>query len=703
MSRCLRNAQPSLILLCAVMFTLIETVVAQNVVNTTDNSIRAYSSLFIWNDSLLAYGGVENYAPGINAESTALVYNFTTHTWNKTVYNVSLADKEPLSYSPSLAAHTTHVVSARVALHMFGMISIPIETPGSWEPSKTAFSAFVYSLDLVSMTSSVFTTIPMIGQDNAPSPRSRHASVWDASSGVIWVFGGYSSFGALTDMWSLTVSSGVWTRMPDAPGGVAGVASIASSMVLLGTDIVVACGNRGPESTATNGFFRFDTKSHIWSSLNSSGPMPTSRSFSSMAATTNTTALIYSGRSNSSTPVADSWMLRLDAQKNTLQFASLPFQSANPPFLPDRAAKIPTPRESASIVSDASGNIIVFGGHTGQTRPTDGSIYIFSGSEWIDPASFKIGQASNPSKISFDGSQTTVPRTVPPSATDGITTPADAATQDESWVFSTAFIAITIALTCILVALACLFGAIYMYRARKIRMHTEEARSRQPDDPMVSQPGRTSTTYLAESRRSILGDDDTQPLYMHVARPRTSVAQPPQSTTPSDMEPHSERTLQNPTPNSLIMEYNQAPPAAPQLSLAPWSSASIARNVGAYTLSPVVESDERRSRPINNMPEGSQPILATSKPDRVSHMRPDQHNPYFNPNMPKPTRHTPTSEVSSPAARSTLPIFIESHPVPSGSANLSPHDNVTPQQYYYAYSNDGGSSDASHRSFQSPH
>ncbi|KAH6591478.1 hypothetical protein BASA50_008654 [Batrachochytrium salamandrivorans] len=358
------------------------------------------ATMLLNNMSLVVLGGSSEYEVKEILDPKISMYDFAMHAWT---LSESVTDPKTSKSAlvragaKQLAAHTTHVISPTVALSLFGMINAPLEEMGAWTPSRTLFSKTVSALDLETMKSSVYKTAPKVGRIGAPRPRAHHSSVWDSGSDTIWAFGGYGDTGALTDMWALNVKSGVWTRMPDAPSGSNGIASIGSSMALLGQTIVVGCGTHGPDGTASNRFYLFDTVSHLWTIPENVGPTPSPRSLGSMAATTNTTALLFSGRGNGNSPISDSWLIQLNLQNSTLIFHSIPFENSNTEAHITTQGMIPTPRESANVITDTSGNAIVFGGRSGPgMSSSDTQIYVFSGTQWISADTFQPGQAALP-------------------------------------------------------------------------------------------------------------------------------------------------------------------------------------------------------------------------------------------------------------------------------------------------------------------
>ncbi|KAJ1332577.1 hypothetical protein BSLG_008208 [Batrachochytrium salamandrivorans] len=271
------------------------------------------ATMLLNNMSLVVLGGSSEYEVKEILDPKISMYDFAMHAWT-----LSESVTDPKTSKSALVSRSKTVGSTYHACHI---------------THKT-------------MKSSVYKTAPKVGRIGAPRPRAHHSSVWDSGSDTIWAFGGYGDTGALTDMWALNVKSGVWTRMPDAPSGSNGIASIGSSMALLGQTIVVGCGTHGPDGTASNRFYLFDTVSHL---------------------------------------------------NSTLIFHSIPFENSNTEAHITTQGMIPTPRESANVITDTSGNAIVFGGRSGPgMSSSDTQIYVFSGTQWISADTFQPGQAALP-------------------------------------------------------------------------------------------------------------------------------------------------------------------------------------------------------------------------------------------------------------------------------------------------------------------
>ncbi|EGF76668.1 hypothetical protein BATDEDRAFT_28249 [Batrachochytrium dendrobatidis JAM81] len=725
------NHQAILRFICFAIFLTCTTVCAQETLPSIPAPTRYDASSFIWKDSLVVYGGIESYAPGKNPTSSIMIYNFTTHIWSQAISKKTPSTPESLSYSPVLASHTSHVITNATALNLFGALNIPTDTSSTWQPALSGLSAFVYRLDLNSMVFELFKTVPDIGQTGAPQPRAKHASVWDAANGIVWVFGGYSSFGPLKDMWALKVSTGVWTQMPDSPK----IGTVGSSMVLIGSNILLGCGSQGPDDTATNSFFLFDTIAHVWTNLVSTGPSPTVRSMAGMAVTTNESVLLFSGRGNNgSTLVADSWLVHVDSSKKTISYVSIPFDSANPPSLSDTKSNLPTLRDSPSVVSDSSGNIVMFGGRSGlATSPIDSNIHVFSGNSWIDSKQFVPGQPatsiSNPATGTTpdgsDRSNTSANGTDPSS--NGTNTNANS--EQPSWI-TTNTITILVVLACCAVAVAAIFGAVYVYRARKrnqralIPIHPIVALAPSPTDPpnAYSFENRQSETSLSNIHHSGLEQNTTDAGYTPLKRPDvytipTQSLMVPFATAMQTTRQNSDRTLLDPNIQSIVpvspiapAEYGNMPrPQHP--SVAALSNRPDIRNSGAWSI-PVVSGNDQvgnmRSFPSVPKTETLDSTMDSSNQfgsNYMSQLYAQQPEPYVPSTFSTTPSNSSSSLVNSAFGRQlsvSNPSISAKHdllqPVSSSQSSFALDAD---QQLQYQYSSDEDESEEPPKSLRS--
>ncbi|EGF76669.1 hypothetical protein BATDEDRAFT_28250 [Batrachochytrium dendrobatidis JAM81] len=431
--------------------------------STSQTPVRYEASTFLYNNTLMVYGGADKIAKKMKLISSILSYNFNTKTWS----TIKL-DTVKRSSSP-IASHTTHVISPTTALSLFGMTGGLPDTDGKWAPWKTRYSRHVYTMDLTGMNSKVFNTIPKIGQRGAPSTRARHASVWDASTKTVWVFGGYTKKGPVTDLWALDVESKRWTRMQDPPnifGTQNKIGSVGSSMVFLGKDLIISGGSHGSPKSATNNFHVFDTVARTWSTPTIIGPSPSPRSLGGIAATSNKTFILFSGQGGYDIPATDSYTGEYDASQKSLRFNLLQPQpndaesSSNEPIYP-------APRDSFGMTADSSGNVIMFGGRANNRLFIDiPTVSIFSGTRWIPVSTFTPGQPALPTHPTDTltvepPSNFTVILTSPNNNQTNTKTPNTQPPQQSKGSLAPDMVAIIIAICACIIAIVSVFISLY--------------------------------------------------------------------------------------------------------------------------------------------------------------------------------------------------------------------------------------------------
>lgn len=205
----------------------------------------------------------------------------------------------------------------------------------------------------------------------APTPREKHASVYDVANDRLIIFGGKSSSEYFNDTWVLTNASGTnstpsWIYLSTAgtipTARYAVVAAYNSSKNMLIVFGGVDSSNKIQMDlwglTNANGL-QGDTSK--WSKLAIDGTPPTARAYMAGAYDeTSDTLMLFGGGAYSSsagTLYDETWTIR-DVTSNPS------WHKLNP------AGTLPTARRDASAVYDAANNrLIVFGGNTSTANP----------------------------------------------------------------------------------------------------------------------------------------------------------------------------------------------------------------------------------------------------------------------------------------------------------------------------------------------
>ncbi|KAI8927336.1 hypothetical protein BC831DRAFT_434879 [Entophlyctis helioformis] len=374
------------------------------------------SALLYWNSSIVSYGGAPRDQPAAIPAALAQLYSLppALASWTSVVDG-------PASTGtpwPALVAHSMHLVGPNTALILFGLTRIPSNT---WSPSLDSFSGFLYTWDLAAMTIAARPTVPAIGtSDLAPQARGRHSSVFDKSTNTVWVWGGYSAFGPLVELWALDVQTAGWKRMPAPPAAPPGSKSaqpgaVGASMSMLGSSLVICFGSSGPSGSESAGCLLFDTRSHVWSFPSMLGQIPQPRRNSPMTAVSPNTAFIFSGRTASpAAPAKDAWTITISESDRSLSFR--PVLGVGIPASSDSASAslVPSFRDGhASVAIGDTGNTFIFGGRAGDgASPADAALYVYSFAtrSWVYATSPAISaptranQDGQPQRAPLDGS-----------------------------------------------------------------------------------------------------------------------------------------------------------------------------------------------------------------------------------------------------------------------------------------------------------
>ena len=202
-----------------------------------------------------------------------------------------------------------------------------------------------------------------------PTARYLHTAVYDAAGNNLIVFGGYSGFSNLNDVWVLSHANGsggtpTWSLLTTSGG--------PPSARYAHTAVYDAAGNNMVVFGGYDGSFQNDVwvLSHAngsggtptWSLLTTSGGPPAAREYHTAVYDTVSNSMIVFGGTNSSGSLNDAWVL---SHANGIGGAPA-WTQLSPTGGP------PTARFLHSAVYDTAGNnLIVFGGTSGSSNLND--------------------------------------------------------------------------------------------------------------------------------------------------------------------------------------------------------------------------------------------------------------------------------------------------------------------------------------------